>query len=168
MEVHSAPGPPRTSIVMDRGRRVAVLEVRPDRGAGSIELADRSRYVLERLPCGDRAGAWWVTGPDGREVGSLVPRAPIGERFLVRLTDLELEVVPVGSIWRRRWDVVDVERRAIVEVVQRPWSRPVHDVDIRAGDVPFGLSLLVAWTLALATTPPVAATRHPRWTSDHS
>lgn len=165
MEVHSAPGPPRTSIVVDRGRRAAVLEVRPDRGAGSIELADRSRFLLERLPHGD---VWWVTGPDGREVGSLVRRTPIGERFVVRLPDLDLGVEPVGNVWRRRWDVRDAEARAIVEVVQRPWSRPIHDVDVRAGDVPFELPLLMAWTLALVTTPPVAATRHPRWTTDHT
>ena len=145
-----------------RGRRVAVLEVLADRGAGSVQLADRSGFRLERPP---GAGEWWVTDPDGREVGTLARHSPIGERFRMRLDDLDLEVVPVGSLWRRRWEVQDHERRALVEVVQRRWSRPVHDVVVRAGDLPRALPLLVAWTLALATNPPVAVTRRPRWTT---
>jgi len=149
--------------VLARGRRVAVLEVLADVGVGSVQRADRSGYRLERPP---GAGEWWVAEPDGREVGTLTRCSALGERFRMSLDGLDVEVVPVGSVWRRRWEVQDHERRALVEVVQRRWSRPVHEVNIRAGDLPRALPLVVAWTLALATSPPPAVTRRPRWTTD--
>ena len=167
MEVHSAPGPPRTSIVMARARRIAVLDVGPGRDTGSITLPDRSRFRIERPPGG---GEWWITGPDGREVAVLGRRTLVRERFAVRLDPggparLDLEVAPVGSPWRRRWDVLDEAGRVLVEVVQRRWARSVHDVHVRTGDLPEPLPLVVAWTLALAVTPPVSETRRPRWTA---
>ena len=162
MEVHSAPGPPRTHVVMARGLRVATLEVQAHRDRGHIDLARRTRWTLERPPGG---GEWWASDEHGRHLATLARHAPVAERFALRLGDLDLDVVPVGPLWQRRWDVRDQQGRALVEVRQRRLARPVHDVLVRSGDLPPGLSLLVAWTVGLAVAPPISETRRPRWST---
>lgn len=162
MEIHSAPGPPRTQVVLDHGRRSATLEVQPDRDRGAILCADRTQLRIERPP---GSVEWWVEAPD-RGLRAVVRRCQlVGERFDLHLAgpeDLDLEVVPQGSLLRRRWEVRDPAGRALVEVVQRRWCRPVHDLAVRSGDVPRDLPLLVAWTLALVTCPPPPATGRRR------
>ncbi len=161
MEIHRAPGPPRTHVVVVDETRVAVLEVQPDRDVGAIHHADRRRWQVERPPA---ASEWWVSDPDGRPVATIVRTGLIGERFEVQLDELTAIVTPRGG-WRRRWRVTDAEDRDLLSLTQRPLRRPIHDLVRRSGDVPEPLPWLVAWCLALATTAPPAATRRPRWTS---
>ena len=147
-------------VVVD-GRRVAVLEVQPDRDLGAIHHADRRRWQIERPPA---ASEWWVSDRDGNPIATILRAGWLGERFELHLDDLTVTVIPCGS-WRRRWRVVDAEARDLLSVTQRPLRRPIHDLRRRSGDVPDTLPWLVAWCLALATTSPPAATRRPRWTS---
>lgn len=165
MEVHTAPGPPRTSIVLAGGRRLAVLEVGSHRETGTIVLTDGSRYELERPP---GTAEWWFHGPGLRATGTLLRSRPLTEHFRIYLDGLDLEVTRVDRGWRRRWDVVDGEHRTLVQVVQRRLARPVHDVQVRSGDLPPALPWVVAWTVALVAAPPVVPTRRPPWTTDLS
>ena len=162
MEVHSAPGPPRTHIVIAGGRRIAVLEVQPHRGQGHIERADHTRWSLERPPGG---GEWWVADQQGRYLATLWRHTLVAEHFALQLLELHLEVVSVGPLWQRRWEVRDPRARTLIEVCQRRLARPVHDVTVRSGDLPRELPLLVAWTVALAAGPPISETRRSRWTA---
>ncbi len=162
MEVHSAPGPPRTHIVVGAGHRIATLEVQAHRDRGHVELADRTRWTLERPP---GAGEGWASDASGRHLATLTRHGPVREHFGVRLGDLDLEVVPVGPLWQRRWEVRDPGQRALLEVRQRWLARPVHDVQVRSGDLPPELPLLIAWTVALAVGPRISETRRPRWTA---
>lgn len=177
MQVDSAPGPPRTSIVLARGHRVAVLDVGLGNDTGAIDLADRTRFTLERPP---GSSEWWVTDTDGREVATLRRCTLIGERFAIRLEPVcsgspqgradqvdptGFEVTASGRPWRRRWEVRDEVGRGLIEVVQRRCARSVHDLYPRAGDLPAQLPLFVAWLLASVSHPPLTATRRGRWTT---
>jgi hypothetical protein len=178
MQVDSAPGPPRTSIVLARGHRVAVLDVGLGNDTGAIDLADHTRFTLERPP---GSSEWWVTDRDGREVATLRRCTLIGERFAIRLEPARsgrsswgradqpeatgFEVVASGRPWRRRWEVRDAEGRGLIEVVQRRCARSVHDLHTRAGDLPAHLPMFVAWLLASVSHAPLSATRRSRWTT---
>jgi hypothetical protein len=161
MEIHQAPGPPRMNVIVVAGTRVAELEVCPGRHTGSVRQADGTRWTLEQPP---GASEWWVAGEDGEPIATLEHPSLFGERFTVQIAVASYRIVPCGSAWRRRWRVVDDQDRELLDVVQRPLARSVHDLRRRSGDVPQELPMLVAWTLALATSAPMPETRRPRWT----
>jgi hypothetical protein len=162
VEIHREPGPPHSHLVVAAGRRLAVLEVHADRGEGEIRRVGAPGWRLERPP---GALEWWISDDDGRPVGTLTREGLFAERFLVELEPDAFETRRRGTFWRRRWRVVDrVAGRTVVEVVQRFWSRPVHEVRRRSGDVPEALPWAIAWLVAWTTTDPVATTRRPRWT----
>lgn len=162
MEIHRAPGPPRTNIVISGGHRIAVLEVGPGRARGAVHHADRTRWNFQRPP---GATEWWISDDAGEPLGTVARTSLVRERFTVEIRDAAAEVVPVSKPWRRHWSVVDDTEREVIEVVQRPYSRPVHDLLLRSGDVPADLPLAIAWIVALATSDRIAETRRPRWTT---
>jgi hypothetical protein len=149
------------NIAVVGGVRVAKLEVCRGRRAGSVEHADRTRWTFEQPP---GVAEWWVSNADGSPLATLRRVGLLGERFLGRLGDADFQVVPRSSVWRRRWSIVDDQRRELLEIVQRPLSRPVHDLYGRSGDIPADLPLLAAWLVGLATSAPMPETRRPRWT----
>jgi hypothetical protein len=53
--------------------------------------------------------------------------------------------------------------REVLEVVQRPVMRPVHDLVPRSGDLPRELAWVVAWLLAERLSRGQATTRRSRW-----
>jgi hypothetical protein len=166
--------------VLARGHRVAVLDVGLGDDTGTIDLADRTRFILERPP---GSGEWWVTDASGGEVATLRRYAPLGERFTIRVAAAPsragfadgpsaerraatgFEITASGRPWRRRWEVRDEQDRGLIEVAQRRCARSVHDLHVRAGDLPTPLPLLVAWLLASVSHPPLSATRRSRWAS---
>ncbi len=161
MEIHRAPGPPRMNVAVVGGVRVAELEVCPGRRTGSIWQADRTTWRLEQPP---GSAEWWVNDAAGGPIATLERPAVFGERFWVHLDGCSYRIRPQSNAWRRRWSVLDEQDRELLEIVQRPLSRPVHDLRVRSGDVPRELSLLSAWLLSLVTSAPMPDTRHPRWT----
>jgi hypothetical protein len=162
MEIHRAPGPPRTNIVISGGTRLAVLEVGPDRARGAVHHADRRRWTFQRPPA---ATEWWISDDAGASLGTVARTTLVRERFALEIAGTAAEVVPVSKPWRRRWSVIDGAGREIIEVVQRPYSRTVHDLWLRSGDVPPDLPLVVAWVVALATSDRMPETRRARWTA---
>jgi hypothetical protein len=156
-----------------------VLDVGLGNDSGTIELADRTRFILERPP---GSAEWWVSDEDGDDVATVWRCTPLGERFTIRLWPagpdggshragadrLEptgFQIAASGRPWRRRWDVRDQQGRGVIEVIQRRCARCVHDLHIRSGDLPAPLPLLVAWLLASVSHPPLSATRRERWTT---
>lgn len=160
MEIHRAPGPPRTNIVISDGRRIAVLEVDGPRERGAVHHPDRTRWNLHRPP---GASEWWIVDDLDQPLGTLARTNLVRERFTLEIAGTEARIVPLSSPWQRRWSVVDDADRQIIEVIQRPLSRTVHDLLLRSGDVPAELPLAVAWTVALATSTRVSASRRTRW-----
>lgn len=149
------------NVAVVGGRRVAELEVCPGRRTGSIRQPDHTIWVLEHPP---GSAEWWVSDAAGGPVATLERPAVFGERFRVHLDGCAYRTSPRGSAWRRRWSILDEQDRELLEIVQRPLSRPVHDLYVRSGDVPPELPLLCAWLLSLATSAPMPDTRRPRWT----
>lgn len=160
MEVHRAPGPPRTNIVMAASRRLAVLEVGPGRDSGVVTHAGGERWSLQRPPA---ASEWWMARDGGQALGAVARTSPLREHFELDIVGLHATIVPVSRLWRRHWSVVDSSGRELVEVRQRPFSRTVHDVMVRSGDVPSELPMTVAWVVALVTSGRIAVTRRSRW-----
>jgi hypothetical protein len=160
VEIHRAPGPPRTNIVISGGRRIAVLEVDGTRERGAVHHADRTRWSLQRPP---GASEWWIADDLDQPLGTLARTNLVRERFTLEIAGAEVRIVPVSSPWQRRWSVVDGGDRQIIEVIQRPLSRTVHDLLLRSGDVPAELPLAVAWTVALATSTRISASHRTRW-----
>lgn len=160
MEIHRAPGPPRTNIVISDGRRIAVLEVDGTRERGAVHRADRSRWSLQRPP---GASEWWIADDAGVPLGTVARTNLVRERFTLEIAGTVVQVVPLSKPWRRRWSVVDAQGHELIEVLQRPYSRTVHDLWLRSGDVPPELPLVVAWTIALVTTDRVTEARRTRW-----
>jgi hypothetical protein len=160
VEIHRAPGPPRTNIVISDGRRIAVLEVDGSRDRGAVHHADRTRWSLHRPP---GASEWWIVDDLGRPLGTLARTNLVRERFTLEIAGAEVGIVPLSSPWKRRWSVVDHADRQIIEVIQRPLSRTVHDLLLRSGDVPAELPLAVAWAVALATSARVSGEGRARW-----
>lgn len=161
VEIHRAPGPPRTTIVLVGGTRIAVLEVGPGRDSGAVHHANRRQWTVQRPP---GATEWWVADDDGAPLATVGRRTLVRERFTIGLGEQTLELVPIGTPWRRHWSVVDQADREVMELLQRPLSRTVHDLMARSGDLPPESPLLVAWVLAMATSDRLAEPRRPRWT----
>jgi len=149
------------NVVVVAGIRVAELEVCPGRRTGSVRQADRTHWTIEQPP---GASEWWVADGSGKPVATLERPGLFGERFAIDLDEAAYRVLPRGGGWRRRWSIVDDRGRELLEVLQRPLARSVHDLRRRSGDVPQELPLLAAWALALATSAPMPDTRRPRWT----
>jgi hypothetical protein len=162
VEIHGAPGPPRTSIVLVGAQRIAVLEVGPGRESGAVHLANRTRWQVRRLP---GASEWWLSDDAGDVFGTIVRTTLLRERFTLELGSDRLDVLPTSKPWRRHWSVLDAEGREIMELLQRPLSRTVHDLFTRSGDLPRELPLMVAWVAALATSDPLVQTRRPHSTT---
>lgn len=161
LEVHREPGPPRLTVVVRDGQRVADLEVGADHRGGSLVHADGWCWQVAHPP---GSGEWWLSNGDGAVVATATRHAPVGERFEVELADgTRYLVTPVGRWWTRRWRVRDEGDRAVLEVNQRRVTRPVHDVVQRAGDLPGELVWVVAWLLAERLSRGQARTRRPRW-----
>jgi hypothetical protein len=160
VEIHRAPGPPRTSIVISEGHRIAVLEVDGSREYGAVHHADRTRWTFQRPP---GASEWWVGDDAGIPLGTIARTTLVREHFTVDIAGTTVQVVPLSKPWRRRWSVIDAAEHEVIEVVQRPFSRTVHDLMLRSGDVPAELPLAVAWTVALATSTRVTAASRSRW-----
>jgi len=160
VEIHRAPGPPRTNIVISGGRRIAVLEVSGTRDRGAVHHADRTRWSLQRPP---GATEWWIVDDAGEPLGTLARTNLVRERFTLEIAGTNVTLVPLSKPWQRRWSVVDAADRELIEVVQRPLSRTVHDLLLRSGDVPAELPLAVAWTVALATSIRISEVRGARW-----
>ncbi|MFO7864192.1 MAG: hypothetical protein R6U85_09350, partial [Salinivirgaceae bacterium] len=130
-------------MVVRDGTRIADLEVAGDHSGGVLRHEDGWRWVVEHPP---GSGEWWLRDGDGRLVATAARHAPVGERCEVELTEVgRFVVVPTGRWWTRRWSVRDTGERVVLEVVQRPVTRPVHDVVLRSGDLPTELVWVVAW-----------------------
>lgn len=160
LEVHREPGPPRLTVVVRDGRRLADVEVAPDHHSGTIRHEEGWTWQIEHPP---GSGEWWVRDGD-RSVATAARHAPVGERGVVVLADgSRFAVVPTGRFWTRRWSVRDAGERVLLEVTQRPVTRPVHDLRIRSGDLPRELSWVVVWLLAERLSRGQATTRRSRW-----
>jgi hypothetical protein len=160
MEIHRAPGPPRTNIVISAGQRIAVLEVDGSRDRGAVHHADRTRWTFQRPP---GAGEWWIVDDTGEPLGTVARTNLVRERFTLEIAGAHVTIVPLSKPWQRRWSVLDEGGREVIEVVQRPVSRTVHDLSLRSGDVPAELPLAVAWTVALSTSVRITEARRRRW-----
>ena len=160
LEVHREAGPPRLTIVVHGGQRVCELEVATDRGSGVIRHVDRWQLSVAHPPA---SGEWWLLDADGAARCTVTRTTPFGERFHIQIEGAEFHVVPMGRWWRRRWWVCDAEERTVLEVRQRLFTRPIHDLAIRSGDLPADLCWVVAWLIAERTTRELAATRRPRY-----
>jgi hypothetical protein len=161
LEVHREPGPPRLTVVVRDGQRIAELEVAADHSGGRIRHEDGWRWHIEHPP---GSGEWWVRDEAGRTIASVARHAPVGERCDVELTDGgRFVVVPDGRWWTRSWSVRDPADRVVLEVVQRPVTRPVHDLHGRSGDLPQVLPWVIAWLLAERLSRGQATTRRTRW-----
>ncbi|MFP4148538.1 MAG: hypothetical protein ACLFUG_06885 [Nitriliruptoraceae bacterium] len=160
LEVHREAGPPRLTVIVRDGRHVADVEVAPDHGSGSIRHEDGWSWRIEHPP---GSGEWWLADGD-RPVATAARHAPVGERFALELAGGgRFVVVPTGRWWTRRWSVHDDEERVVLEVRQRPLTRPVHDLVLRSGDLPPELPWVVAWVLAERLSRRQATTRRSRW-----
>jgi hypothetical protein len=147
--------------VISDGRRIAVLEVDGNRDRGAVHHADRTRWTFQRPP---GASEWWIADDHGEPMGTVARTNLLRERFTLEVGDAAVRIVPVSKPWQRRWSVVDAAGREIIEVVQRPLSRTVHDLFLRSGDVQAELPLVVAWTIALTTSVRIPETRRRSWT----
>jgi hypothetical protein len=161
LEVHREPGPPRQTVVVRAGHRVADLEVAAGHTGGRLRHEDGWRWRIEHPP---GSGEWWVRDELDRLVATAAQHAPIGGRWAVELSDGgRFVVVPTGRWWTRRWSVRDPDQRVVLEVLQRPLTRPVHDLVLRSGDLPPALPWVVAWLLAERLSRGQASTRRSRW-----
>lgn len=160
LEIHREAGPPRLTMVVHDGRRVCDLEVSIDGASGAIRHVDGWALRVSHPPA---SGEWWVTDREDRSCATVTRNSPVGERFRLELADATFDIAPVGRWWRRRWVVCDTEGRTVVEVVQRLFTRPVHDLHLRSGDLPRELAFVVAWLLAARTTRGLRPTRRPRF-----
>ena len=148
--------------MISEGHRIAVLEVGAGRERGAVHHADRRRWTFQRPP---GASEWWIADDAGRPLGTVARINLLRERFSLEIAGTSVEVLPLSKPWRRRWSIVDEAGREVIEVRQRPFSRTVHDLSLRSGDVPAELPLAVAWVVALATSDRVEVSRRPPWTT---
>lgn len=160
LEIHREAGPPRLTVVVHDGQRVCDLEVAVDRSGGAIRHVDRWGLDVSPPPA---SGEWWLVDDEGRPRATVTRNSPVGERFRLDVAGTCFDVAPVGRWWRRRWAVCDTEERTVVEVVQRAFTRPVHDLHVRSGDLPAELAFVVAWLLAERTSRGLSPTRRPRY-----
>jgi hypothetical protein len=161
LEVHREPGPPRQTVVVQDAKRVADLEVGAGQTGGRLRHEDGWRWRIEHPP---GSGEWWIRDEADRLVATATRAAPIGERRAIELADGgRFVVVPTGRWWTRRWSVRDADDRVVLEVAQRPLTRPVHDLTLRSGDLPPALAWVVAWLLAERLSRGQATTRRSRW-----
>ncbi len=160
LEIHREAGPPRLTMVVHGGQRVCDLEVAVDHSGGAIRHVEGWGWRVSHPPA---SGEWWLVDDDGSPRAIIARNSPVGERFHLELGDSAFDVAPVGRWWRRRWAVCDGEERTVLEVVQRPLTRPIHDLHLRSGDLPAELAFVVAWLLAARTTRGLSPTRRPRW-----
>jgi len=161
LEVHRESGPPRLTVVVRGGEHVADLEVAADHSGGAVRHADGWRWTVEHPP---GSGEWWLRDEHGHLVATAARHAPVGERFEVELDEGgRFAVVPTGRWRTRRWTVRDAAERDVLEVVQRPVTRPIHDLVVRSGDLPPDLAWVVAWLLAERLSRGQATTRRSRW-----
>ncbi len=160
LEVHREAGPPRLTVVVHDGRRVCDLEVAVDHTGGAIHHAQGWTWQVDHPPA---SGEWWMVDDDTTPRATITRHRPIGEHFHLEMGDRAFDVTPVGRWWRRRWAVSDRDERTVLEVVQRPLTRPVHDLHVRSGDLPAELAFVVAWLLAARTSRGLSPTRRPRW-----
>jgi hypothetical protein len=160
LEVHREPGPPRLTVVVHNGQRVCDLEVAVGRDGGAIRHVDDWILRVSHPPA---SGEWWLTDAAGALRATVSRNSPVGERFHIEVAGESFDVAPVARWWRRRWSVCDAEERTVVEARQRLFTRPVHDVWVRSGDLPPELVWVVAWLLAERTTRGLSPTRRPRW-----
>jgi hypothetical protein len=161
LELHREAGPPRLTVVVRDGTRIADLEVSGDHSGGTLRHEDGWCWRVEHPP---GSGEWWLRDDHGQLVATAARHAPVEERCEVELTDAGcFAVVPTGRWWTRRWSVRDVDERVVLEVVQRPVTRPVHDVLLRSGDLPSELVWVVSWLLAERLSRGQATTRRARW-----
>lgn len=161
IEVHREPGPPRLTVVVRDGARIADLEVSSDHAGGAVRHENGWRWRIEHPP---GSGEWWLRDDQGGLVATAARHAPVGERCEVELADGGcFTVVPTGRWWIRRWSVRDEDERVVLEVVQRSVTRPVHDLVLRSGDLPPELAWVVAWLLAERLSRGQATTRRSRW-----
>ncbi len=149
------------TVVVHDGRRVCDLEVATDHTGGTIRHLDGwTRRVLQP----PASGQWWVLDAAGTERGVVTRTASLGERFDLEVAGDRHRIEPVGRRWwRRRWSVRDADDREVLTATQRLLTRPVHDLEPRAGDLPGDLVWVVAWLLAERCSRGQSATRHPRW-----
>lgn len=160
-ELHREPGPPRLTVVVRDGRRVADIEVTAGRTGGRIRHEDGWEWRIEHPPGSEE---WWLRDEAERLVATAARHAPVGERCDLALADGDrYTIVPVGRWWTRRWSVRDAADREVLEVVQRRVTRPVHDLAPRSGDLPRELAWVVAWLLAERLSRGQATTRRSRW-----
>ena len=161
LEIHREPGPPRMTVVVHDGLRVCDLEVATGHAGGTIHHLDGWQRRISHPPA---SGEWWVADDTGAPRATVTRTAPLGERYDVEVAGAHHRIEPVGRRWwRRRWSVRDADGREVLTVTQRLFTRPVHDLEPRAGDLPEDLVWVVAWLLAERLSRGQAATRRPRW-----
>ncbi len=149
------------TVVVHAGRRVCDLEVSVAGSSGTIRHLDGWRREVTHPPA---SGQWWIADERGAERAIASRAGLVGERYVLQVAGSTYHVLPQARRWwRRRWTVRDADDRALLEVVQRLFTRPVHDLIPRAGDLPEDLPWVVAWLLAERLSRGQSDTRRPRW-----
>ncbi len=149
------------TVVVHDGRRVCDLEVAADHASGTIRHLDGWARQVNHPPA---SGEWWVADEDGGERATITRDGPLGERYDIEVAGARHRIEPVGRRWwRRRWSVRDAADREVLTATQRLATRPVHDLEPRAGDLPEDLVWVVAWLLAERLSRGQSTTRRPRW-----
>ena len=161
LEIHREPGPPRSTIVVHDGYRVCDLEVAVDGSRGTIRHLDGWRREITHPPA---SGEWWVADARGTERAIVSRVGMLGEQYDLTVGGGVYRIRPRRHRWvRRRWSVRDADDREVLELVQRLFTRPVHDLTPRAGDLPEDLAWVVAWLLAERLSRGQSDTRRQRW-----
>jgi hypothetical protein len=165
LEVNHALGPPRVTAVLLAGQLVCELEVGQGASEGVTRLRDGRKWSVTHPP---GSGEWWVLDGEDHVTATITRCGVLGARARISCGEDAFDVVPVGGWSRRRWEVRDRQGHVVLAVTQRVFTRPVHDLRIRVGDLPVELPWLVAWWLAARTSRDLATTRRPRWVGDGS
>ena len=149
------------TVVVHNGHRVCDLEVSTEHAGGRICHLDGWGRAVTHPPA---SGEWWFVDDLGVDRAIVTRSSALGERYDLDVAGTKLRVEPVGRRWwRRQWSVRDADDREVVTVTQRLFTRPVHDVEPRAGDLPEDLVWVVAWLLAERLSRGQSVTRRPRW-----